>query len=369
MTRHIQVNMNISPTPKRYNNKRNFRMSDYRDVDDYYYNADYHDNLRRGNLNYNSGPSSYNNEKEKLIPKEYKESKQTIDELLTQIRVLNKRLNDKQQENMRLNSLVDTLRNKLLKYTELSKQYKNERDELSNKLYTRNISECENDMIQLNKRRGNGDQKSSNTNLNNVNDNIPSSVSINSPSTEISSVSKNSLSTRSENLEVLTSKMDKIYEVLNNLQSMKADNLNPPNTSNSTSDTSTSINNTNMKENYPSEQDIIIKETEELKKLEDSIQEYRRKVQIKRDNDKRKTSLQEELLRLQKDLGEVNMNSFHNNKNGANNVRSVSNRDILKNDNVLNKNNNNGNYNGNNSGDASDFNVGSFLRSSFTTSN
>lgn len=334
-------------------------MNDFRDSDDFYHNSD---NFRRDNFNYNKmPPSSFNYEKEKLIPKEYKESKQTVDELVAQIKVLNKRLNDKHAENMRLNSLVDTLRNKLLKYKGLSDQYKEERDELSNKLYTRNISEHESDMIQLSKKRS----KDRNI-ISDTKNNSSSPLSSNTPKREKSTDERDN---KSDNLELLTAKMNKIYEVLSNLQTIKADTLNSHNDSNATTiNSSRDINsdNDNLRKAYPSEQDMIITETRELDNLQNLVHECRLKLQIKRDNDKRKASLQEELSSLQHALGDSTMHNTHRSK-------LVSTKDILQRDNNL-PNNNHINDKKffrelNKPSSANDYNVGSFLRSTSTASN
>ncbi|CCK68367.1 Spc42p KNAG_0A07140 [Huiozyma naganishii CBS 8797] len=241
--------MNASPTPKRYSS---FNAMD---GDKYYFGER---PLR----------NKYRDDRDRLIPREYRESAKTFEELLAEVKALNRNLNERQQDIMRLTALTDTLRGKLKKYVDVSQRYKAERDDLLEEVAALRVRDRELDRREPDHREPDHRE--------------PDRIHINKRTA--GGGGNGAERDQGQDPDVLTAKMDKIYDVLSRLQ--PGEHHAPATT-----------------DRAPSEQDIIVRETEELKQLEDAVMEYRQKVKVKRENDRRKTSLQQELLKLQKDLG------------------------------------------------------------------
>lgn len=270
--------MNISPTPKRYASRSGQKFDNYYDENIY----SYADPIGR-----NYYPRARSNG-DRLIPNEYKQSGQTLEDLVQQVKQLNTKLESKQQENERLNMLVNSLRAKLVKYTDLCEQYKSELNRKTSELYNRNVSEHEQDYIQVNKKRSN--------NQNGIINNGSNDSRV--PSIQSESSSQSSSNTQNEGIDLLMVKMDRLYDILANAKSSstKADIPNSPNSPLRTPNRSTT--------SIPSEQDILVRESREFKKLEAQVQEYQRRLNARQENEQRKISLQRQLLELQKMLDE-----------------------------------------------------------------
>ena len=303
------INNNGSPTPRRYTSSRP-DLYNYEDRDQ----------------------DRYMNPREKLIPREYYENVRTVDELLSEIKMLSRQLREQQDRELKLRNLCETLKGKLSKYfqfRELAFKYKQQRDELSYKLYKKNIytdtdtddSDDEDlagfEVSNLNK-NSNDDQiyisKRKNNIIHNRNNNNKSSISSNK------SESNNKNDNDSETKELI----NKLYEMITSLKQTNitmSPQSNDINKSSSDSGSSSSNNNnTNNKSKYLSERDLDIIKTEELKKLEDAVQEYRHKLEAKKAYERRKISAQQEILQIQEELknldtgfGSIDNNNTNNN--------------------------------------------------------
>lgn len=305
--------MNISPTPKRYTSRSDFRNERP---------PQYGNNLRfnqgypidnRNNINPNP--------RERLIPKEYQESAKTVDDLLYEVKSLNRKLYEQQLEENRLIKLSETLKGKLSKYHQIALKYRQERNDLSFKLYNRNIfdnNDIQDDNMDIfnenNVNRGRNDDMDENDQIyigkrrNDNVKNIQPSVAINNPATQNKTKSNDS---------ELKEKIDKLYQMVSNLQLDSVSNGNE------------NHNLSNLKgrhddnSKYPSERDLDIIKTEELKQLEDAVLEYREKLEAKKAYEKRKISAQQEISQIQKELNEFNYS--HESRNTS---RGPSNPDI-----------------------------------------
>lgn len=311
---------NGSPTPRRYTSRP--------DLKDYGFD---------GLENRDSG-NRYMNPREKLIPRQYYENARTVDELLSEIKMLSRQLREQQERELKLRNLCETLKGKLGKYfefRELALRYKHERDELSYKLYKRNIYDDEDEN---NNNHNDNNVKTfdfideSNNNKNSDDDQIYVSKKRNnhyrnnshrpSISTDKSGLNKNGNDL--ETKELIT----KLYEMIS---SLKHDNttLSPQynannnsnigdNDNNNTNNNNNEINKNNSTDNkskYLSERDLDIIKTEELKKLEDAVQEYRHRLEARKAYEKRKISAQQEILQIQEELRglDTGFNSLDNN--------------------------------------------------------
>lgn len=317
---------NGSPTPRRYTSRPDFKN----------FGIDGLENRDNGNR--------YVNPREKLIPRQYYENARTVDELLSEIKMLSRQLREQQERELKLRNLCETLKGKLGKYfefRELALRYKHERDELSYKLYKKNIYEDE-------------DDNNNNTNVKNFDFVDESDINKNSDDDQIyvskrrnnhyrnndhrSSISTNKSDLNKNGNDLETKELiSKLYEMIS---SLKQDNItistesnvnNTNNTddhdNNSTNNNNSEIkknNNTDNKSEYLSERDLDVIKTEELKKLEDAVQEYRHRLEARKAYERRKISAQQEILQIQEELRglDTGFNSLDNNdvsntKNGV----------------------------------------------------
>ena len=255
---------------------------------------DNNQDIGRGNFNIDDMRS------DRIVPEEYKLNSQMINKLIKQNKEMNNKLNSKQDEINRLNSLIGSLRGKLIKYTELNRKltsdFQNFRhNDLSNNNINNtsgSITEDANDYIQVPKRR---------------------SSTLETPPDSLSTptILKNSNS-YDEKITSLTEKLDQLTSLV--LEKKTLCNTKPVTKILGNSPQQSIF----MQE--PSEEDIMIKESVELKNLENQIDSMKRKLLIKRENELRKISLNQELLELMDKLSlqepsvsRVNNPNIHNN--------------------------------------------------------
>lgn len=255
--------MNISPTPRRYTSRSgngaglNYGSSNINNDHAYIY----------------SDPVARDYSGDRIIPEEYKLNSQMINRLIKQNKDLISKLDSKQEEIDRLNVLVGSLRGKLIKYTEMNKKLQ---EGLGVKTASEDIVENEKDYIQVPKRRSNNDESSRTAPPND------------------------------DRINTLSMKLDKLADLVleNGVLSSPAIPQRVP-----TAPTSSGINlSSNSASNIPlrrtvslsepSEEDIMCRESLELKQMEDQIDTLKRKLLIKRENELRKISLNQELLEL-----------------------------------------------------------------------
>ncbi|EDZ70930.1 YKL042Wp-like protein [Saccharomyces cerevisiae AWRI1631] len=106
--------MNGSPTPKRYSSKSSRLYDDY-------YNIPYqYSNPTPMNRDYNDVGSRIN--ADKLVPEEYKRNTEFINKAVQQNKELNFKLREKQNEIFELKKIAETLRSKLEKYVDITKK-------------------------------------------------------------------------------------------------------------------------------------------------------------------------------------------------------------------------------------------------------
>ncbi|QLG74472.1 hypothetical protein HG535_0G03550 [Zygotorulaspora mrakii] len=288
--------MNISPTPRRYTSRAtngvgrnsNGLSSDNNDDQAYIYSDALH--------------GSYNGER--IIPEEYKLNSQMINRLIKQNKELISKLDSKQEEIDRLNVLVGSLRGKLIKYTEMNKKLQNGMGISSSRSSSEGVSENEKDYIQVPKRRNNNDP-------------------INK---------ENMITPNDDRITALSAKLDKLTSLV-----LENGSLSPPPHISSASqrapsapssanlydrfDTSEKPKRRTISLSSPSEEDIMCHESIELKQMEDQIDSLKRKLLIKRENELRKISLNQELLELMDKLSmqsptEINTSINTNNASG-----------------------------------------------------
>ena len=229
--------MNLCPTPRRYASRSKPMGSDNAFM--------YSDPIDVRN--------SANNDR--IIPEEYRLNSQMINRLIKQNKELILKLDGKQEEIDRLNILVGSLRGKLIKYTEMNKKLETESRVSSGTTTTEN----EQDYIQVPKRR------SEPTNREEV--------------------------IHDDRINALNEKLDKLTKlVLQNNVPASSSPLQSPTVLPTSSSRRTVLS--------PSEEDIMCRESQELKQMEDQIDSLKRKLLIKRENELRKISLNQELLEL-----------------------------------------------------------------------
>lgn len=229
--------MNLSPTPRRYASRSKPMGSDNAFM--------YSDPIDVRN--------SANNDR--IIPEEYRLNSQMINRLIKQNKELILKLDGKQEEIDRLNILVGSLRGKLIKYTEINKKLESESRVSSGTTTTEN----EQDYIQVPKRRSEA------TNREEV--------------------------IHDDRINALNEKLDKLTKlVLQNNVPTSSSPLQSPTLLPTSSSKRTVLS--------PSEEDIMCRESQELKQMEDQIDSLKRKLLIKRENELRKISLNQELLEL-----------------------------------------------------------------------
>ncbi|QLQ80184.1 hypothetical protein HG537_0D01850 [Torulaspora globosa] len=252
------VKMNLSPTPRRYTSRSKAMGPDnaflYSDP------VDVGDNVI----------------KDRIIPEEYRLNSQMINRLIKQNKELTAKIDAKQEEIDRLNILVGSLRGKLIKYTEMNKKLEEDLVQAGSRVSSRNMTENEQDYIQVPKRR-----------------------------TE----TQDNVTSHDDRINALSGKLDKLTKLVlqNTVPSTSSPLQSPP--------PPVPIEN---HKSSPSEEDIMCKESLELKQMEDQIDSLKRKLLIKRENELRKISLNQELLELMDKLNipnqqERNLNSANSN--------------------------------------------------------
>ncbi|QLL34265.1 hypothetical protein HG536_0G01240 [Torulaspora globosa] len=259
--------MNISPTPRRYASRSKAMAPDNAFL--------YSDPVDAGE----------NVIKDRIIPEEYRLNSQMINRLIKQNKELITKIDAKQEEIDRLNILVGSLRGKLIKYTEMNKKLEDDLVQAGSRVSSRNMNENEQDYIQVPKRR-----------------------------TE----TKDNVTPHDDRINALSDKLDKLTKlVLQNAVPASSSPLQSPQPPVSVDNHRAVVS--------PSEEDIMCKESLELKQMEDQIDSLKRKLLIKRENELRKISLNQELLELMDRLSmqnpaekerERNLNnesSLHNN--------------------------------------------------------
>lgn len=289
--------MNISPTPRRYNSRNG--------------GIDFNDENYFAFPNpINRNPNGNGANRERIVPEEYRLNSQMINRLIRQNKELMTKLDSKQEEIDRLNVLVGSLRGKLIKYTELNKKLEDKQNMSRSSSDSNNINdnttmETNSDYIQLPKRRNNP-----NKDFHKEQENDPK-------------FSKDDrISALSEKLDMLTKLM---MESRNNsiasppppIQQKQSANVPTP----ATAPTSTAVpssttatmsppppTTTTSIWQRPSEEDIMCRESMELKQLEDQIESLKRKLLIRRENELRKLSLNQELLEL---MGKLSIEQAH----------------------------------------------------------
>ncbi|EDO15389.1 hypothetical protein Kpol_460p24 [Vanderwaltozyma polyspora DSM 70294] len=282
--------MNISPTPKRYSSARSNRNEN--NIPSMYSDPLYNDNMNQGGgIGHLGGPRNIGNvPTEKIVPEEYRLNSQMINRLIKQNKELNNKLNSKQDEINRLNSLVGSLRAKLIKYTELNKKLNSDLQNFQNsEIINNSITEDVNDYIQVPKKRS-----------------VTLGTSPDSMSTP--TILKNSHPV-DEKINKLNDKLDKLTNLVLEEKSSQSTTSNKSTTPPVTSQPNLFFS------KGPSDEDIMVKESVELKNLEDQIDSLKRKLLIKRENELRKISLNQELLELMDKLNLQNPSNAQQNFN------------------------------------------------------
>ncbi|AET39618.1 Spc42p Ecym_4585 [Eremothecium cymbalariae DBVPG len=256
--------MNISPTPKRYQNPNHMP--------------------RAVNFNYQNPAPAYHDPinghgGERIVPEEYKINSNMISSLIKQNKDLLSKLEDKERELEKLNVLVGSLRGKLIKYTELNKKLQAQaaqaarappplaapepQQQQQQQQQQQSQPELAQDYIQLPKR----------------------------------------LQGNSEN----DKKINEIYDKLEYLTNVVAQQQQQPQqqqqSSQKHSQLQTPAHRTGPSYNTVSDDDIMISESSELRKLEEQVDQLKRKVLIKSENELRKLSLNQQLVDLMGKLG------------------------------------------------------------------
>lgn len=256
--------MNISPTPRRYTS----RNGDF--VDDNIY--PYSDPIDRNS----HAP------RERIVPEEYRLNSQMINRLIRQNKELMNKLDSKQEEIDRLNVLVGSLRGKLIKYTELNKKLQESMGQTNGPSRSSSDGVESSNYIQLPKRRDNNVLDKENENQHKY--------------------------SKDDRISALSQKLDMLTRLMMDGKtgtplSSAAVAVSPPPATGGPQVISPGMPSTAQTIlNRPSEEDIMCRESMELKQLEDQIESLKRKLLIKRENELRKISLNQELLELMEKL-------------------------------------------------------------------
>lgn len=229
------------------------------------------------NREYN-GVSGGGDNGERILPEEYKLNSQMISRLIKQNKELSAKLDSKQEEIDRLNILVGSLRGKLIKYTEINKKLEDSFKQGGSRVSSSNMSENERDYIQVPKRRADNSNNKENMN-------------------------GDQYVSNDDRINAMTDKLDKLTRLVlenngvnNNL--LASSPLQSP--------SAVPIQMSKKSPLDPSEEDIMCRESSELKQMEDQIDSLKRKLLIKRENELRKISLNQELLELMDKLSMQN---------------------------------------------------------------
>lgn len=263
--------MNISPTPRRYTSRTAGGMGN---SNAYIYS----DPINREYNGGMGGIGAGGENGERILPEEYKLNSQMISRLIKQNKELGAKLDSKQEEIDRLNILVGSLRGKLIKYTEINKKLEDSFKQGGSRVSSGNMSENERDYIQVPKRRAD-----SNSNKENVNEDqyVSNDDRISAMTEKLDKLTRLVLENNGVNNNILASSPLQSPSVVP-LQMSKKSVLDP------------------------SEEDIMCRESSELKQMEDQIDSLKRKLLIKRENELRKISLNQELLELMDKLSMQN---------------------------------------------------------------
>lgn len=244
------------------------------------------------NLNYNNQIRGHDGEQ--IVPEEYKINSNMISSLIKQNKDFLAKLDEKDRELERLNVLVGSLRGKLIKYTELNKKLQSQISQANSisspheavqapmvaplvtsqqqQIPQQERQEVSPDFIHLPRRQGNTDNDHK---INEIYD----------------------------KLEVLTNLIAQQQQKGEKTQQTRQDTRQTP-SSNAGSDYVSSI----------TDDDIMISESSELRKLEEQVDHLKRKVLIKSENELRKLSLNQQLAELMEKLtttGSSKTNSTH----------------------------------------------------------
>ncbi|KAL3230608.1 Spindle pole body component SPC42 [Nakaseomyces bracarensis] len=280
--------MSISPTPRRYNSRSDrYYSSKVNDIPPFDLADNYNNKYTRYPIPNNLGDENV----DRLIPEEIKLQKKAINDLISQNKKLQATTAAQRDEIERLNIIIGQFRAKLTKYSVLNKKLQ---EEINGKKNTIRYSppgtaakessfessfENANDYIQIPKKRE---------------EDIYMDEKFN-PSTK-----------------QLNDKVDKLMELLANVQKQQQQQQSGFTDSSPRTEQNTLPVTSSPKIRDPSEEDIICQESAELKNLENQIEVVKKKLLIKKENELRKLSLENELIEL---MGQLSADSspYHNN--------------------------------------------------------
>ncbi|KOG98277.1 Spc42p [Saccharomyces eubayanus] len=292
--------MNGSPTPKRYSSKSSRLYDDY-------YNIPYqYSNPIPMNRDYNDIGSRMN--ADKLVPEEYKRNTEFINKAVQQNKELNFKLREKQNEIFELKKIAETLRSKLEKYVDITKRLEDQNLNLQIKANDLEKKLSEANVIIKDRRYSNIKEPVVDENVIsqdydqiNVPKNRPPDAGINPRSNNKAyngSEQDNRLKAIEKTLSVLTDYVMRTEESNNDRASL-------PSPLNTMSPINNRLNfqeakkyNPTLKSN-PSDDDIMMYESAELKRVEEQIEELKRKILVRKKHDLRKLSLNNQLQELQ----------------------------------------------------------------------
>ena len=293
--------MNGSPTPKRYSSKSSRLYDDY-------YNVPYqYSNPIPMNRDYNDVGSRIN--ADKLVPEEYKRNTEFINKAVQQNKELNFKLREKQNEIFELKKIAETLRSKLEKYVDITKKLEDQNLNLQIK-----ISDLEKKLSDANSTIK--DMNYSNVSKPIVDENfVPQKYDqINVPKNRASDVGidlrstnkasntsdeNNRLKAIEKTLSVLTNYVMRTEENSNNKMTPSPPPLNTISPINNRLNFQDSKKYNPMPKVNPSDDDIMMYESAELKRVEEEIEELKRKILVRKKHDLRKLSLNNQLQELQ----------------------------------------------------------------------
>ncbi|EJS42889.1 spc42p [Saccharomyces arboricola H-6] len=292
--------MNGSPTPKRYSSKSSRLYDDY-------YNIPYqYSNPTPMNRDYNDVGSRMN--ADKLVPEEYKRNTEFINKAVQQNKELNFKLREKQNEIFELKKIAETLRSKLEKYVDITKRLEDQN--LNLQIKANDLEKKLSDANAIIK-----DRRYSNVKEPIIDENfVPEDYSqINLPKNRAPDGGINPrLNNKSSNGSEQDSRLkaiEKTLSVLTNYVMRTEENNNERASLPSPLNTISPINNRldfqeqkkynpTLKTN-PSDDDIMMYESAELKRVEEEIEELKRKILVRKKHDLRKLSLNNQLQELQ----------------------------------------------------------------------
>lgn len=294
-------NMNGSPTPKRYSSKSSRLYDDY-------YNIPYqYSNPTPMKRDYNDVGSRIN--ADKLVPEEYKRNTEFINKAVQQNKELNFKLREKQNEIFELKKIAETLRSKLEKYVDITKKLEDQNlnlqikiSDLEKKLSDANstfkemrfpkvkdpmvdddpVSENY-DQINVPKHRApdaTGNPRTTNK-VSNTSDQDSRLKAIERTLSVLTNYVMRSEDGNNDRMSPLPSPLNTISPINNRLNFQEPKRYNPT-----------------VKVN-PSDDDIMMYESAELKRVEEEIEELKRKILVRKKHDLRKLSLNNQLQELQ----------------------------------------------------------------------